>query len=163
MTNQFSCNNLDSVKEMYNPTFNDSLQALFTDIKFSPLHTDAEEAELHDISTNPAREPYSLNQLNNTLYSWLQEVQRLEGTCKSDRVIKKDIFSIRHRMLQDGLLSEAEYNDLVYTSNLFIKIHQLVSKYIPSLHKRDILTNLLELYDMKRIDKSALIELCINL
>ena len=60
MTNPFSCNNIDSLKEN-NPTFNDSLQALFSEIKLSPLHTDGEEAELPNISTTPAKEPYLMN------------------------------------------------------------------------------------------------------
>jgi len=162
--NPFSCSKLDDVQGMKNPRFTDSLLALLDEIKFSsPSHDAMAGSEIPAVSTTQTKDRNLLNHSNNTLYSWLQEIQRLEGACKSDAIIKNDIFLILHRMLQDGLLLESEYNELKFTSDLFIKLHQLINMYIPSLHKRDIFSCLLELYDLKRIDKTALIEVCLSL
>ena len=88
--NPFSSSKLDDVKELQNPTFNDSLQALFNEIKFSPPAI--EELEIPAVSS-PAEDRELLNHLDDTLYCWLREIQRLEGTYKSDAVIKNNISS----------------------------------------------------------------------
>ena len=66
-------------------------------------------------------------------------------------------------MLQDGLLSTIEYNDLIYTSNLFIKLHDLITVYLPTIHKRSVIDILTELYEIKKITRNVLIEICVNL
>ena len=91
------------------------------------------------------------------------EIQRLEGTCKSHSLVKDEIFDILYRMLQDGLLTREEHGDLVYTSNLFIRLHDLITMYIPAHHKRSIIEILAELYEMKKITRTVLVELCVNL
>ncbi len=164
MVNPFSSSKLDDVREVPTPWFTDSVKALFDEIKFTPPHPAAEDhVSTTTTTTHIIKDGELLNHLENTLKSWLHEIQRLEGTCKSDVTLKNDIYQILYRMLQDGLLKEQEYNDLMYTSKLFIKLQELINMYIPSLHKRDIIKLLLELYDMRRIDKFALIEVCNNL
>ena len=46
-------------------------------------------------------------------------MRRLEGACKSDAVIKNDIFLILNRMMQEGLMLEDAYKEVVYTSSIF--------------------------------------------
>ena len=92
--NPFSCSKLDDVKEMKNHRFSDSLLALLDEIKFSPPpppHPTLVDSETLAASTQ-TKDSNLLNHLNNNIYSWLQEIQRLEGVCKSDAIIKNDIF-----------------------------------------------------------------------
>ena len=42
-------------------------------------------------------------------------------------------------MLQDGLLSERHYEDLTYTSTLFMQIHDLICMYNPTLNKGKVI------------------------
>ena len=104
-----------------------------------------------------------LNHFDNILTSWLCEIQRLENVCKSNSIVKDKILESLYHMLQDGLLSTIEYNDLVYTSNLFIKLHDLITVYSPAIHKRSVIDILTELYEMKKITRDVLIEMCVNL
>ena len=97
---------IDDLQERNNSSYGDSFQALFDSIKFSPEALPAEPKEVIE-------EKQILTHLDDVLTSWLREVQRLEGTCKSDDVIKNDIFQILSRMLADGLLPEKDYNDLI--------------------------------------------------
>ena len=160
--NSFSCSKLDDVKEMKNHRFSDSLLALLDEIKFSsPSHDAVAGSEIPAVSTTETKDNL-LTDFNQILYSWLHEIQRLESTYRSDAVIKNDIFLILHRMLQDGLLSESEYNELKFTSDLFIKLHQLINMYIPSIHKKDMILNLLDLYEIKKIDRNSLVELLLT-
>jgi len=162
MSKSFSCDNLDNVKETFNPTFGDSLNALFSEIKFSsPSHDAVAGSEIPAVSTTETKDNL-LTDFNQILYSWLHEIQRLESAYRSDAVIKKYIFLILLRMLQDGLLSESEYNELKFTSDLFIKLHQLINMYIPSIHKKDMILNLLDLYEIKKIDRNSLVELLLT-
>ena len=66
-------------------------------------------------------------------------------------------------MLQDGLLPERDYEDLTYTSTLFMQLHDLICMYNPRFNKRKVIELLIKLYDMRRISKSVLIEICVKL
>ena len=157
---------------------NDSLQELLNQIQFSPMMssnieddkplvstadaTDA-DADAADHNELPPHDHKVLNHLDDILTTWLIEIQRLEGVYKSHSVVKEEIFGVIDRMLQDGLLSNVEYNDLVYTTNLFIRLHDLITMYIPSCHKQSVVEILVDLYEMKKITRTVLIELCVNL
>jgi hypothetical protein len=161
---------LDDVAEQTNPFFSDSLHALFDTIKFSPANNGDKCLDAPPPPPPPPSQAGTtrenneiLNHLNDILSCWLGEVQRLEGTYTSDKIVKKDIHSILSRMLQDGLLPEQDYNNLVYTSNLFIRLHDLVGMYNPVLHKREVIGLLIKLYDMRRISECVFTEICIKL
>ena len=127
---------LDDVAEQRNPFFSDSLEALFNTIKCSPAADDEKSEDVQPPLPPPSHSPLPtapvsenieiLNHLDDILSCWLREVRRLEGTYNFDYTIKKDIHAILLRMLQDGLLSKQDYNSLVFTSNLFIRLHDLI-------------------------------------
>ena len=151
-----------------NPFFdNDSFQELLNHIQFSPMmSTNNEQDNNPDKSTTTAAAAAAATVTadnDEILTPWLCEVQRLEDVCKSNTVVKDKIHESLHRMLQDGLVSATEYNDLIYTTNLFIRLHNLIAMYIPSQHKRSVIELITELYEMKKITKHVLIELCVNL
>ena len=66
-------------------------------------------------------------------------------------MIKEKILESLYRMEQDGLLPTIEYNDLVYTNNLFIKLRDLITVYVPANHKRSVIDILTEFNDMKNL------------
>ena len=143
-----------------NPSYADSMQALFDEIKFSPF---ASSPNVKCDNPIPTKDNDILNHFDAILTTWLREVQRLEGTCRSDVVVKEDIYAILSRMLEDGLIFEQEYKDLVYTTDLFVKLSTLISIYIPALHKREIIELLVKLYDMSKINANLLVEFCLKL
>ena len=165
-----------------------SLQELLNQINFSPMMNNIAEEDCkenirptNDVITddndngsinvdNDSEEHVQrqdtqevLNHFDSILTSWLCEIQRLEDTCKSDSIVKSKILESLNRMLQDGLLSTIEYNDLTYTSNLFIKLHDLITVYLPAIHKRSVIDILTELYEMKKITRAVLIEMYVTL
>ena len=75
---------------------------------------------------------------------FLGEVQRLEVTYNSDVTIKKYIHVILLRIMQDGLVTKQDYNSLVFTSSLLIRLHNLIGMYIPVIHKRGTPNNNLQ-------------------
>ena len=147
---------------------NDSLQELLNQIQFSPMMS-SNVLDEKPISTAAdddkelPRDSEVLNHLDDILTTWLGEIQRSEGVYKSHSLVKEEIFGVVDRMLQDGLLSNVEYDDLVYTSNLFIRLHDLITMYIPACHKQSVVEILVDLYDMKKITRTVLIELYVNL
>ena len=151
---------LDDIKDCVNPSYADSMQALFDEIKFSPF---ASSPNVKCDNPVPTKDNDILNHFDTILTTWLREVQRLEGTCRSDVVVKEDIYAILSRMLEDGLIFEQEYKDLVYTTDLFVKLSTLISIYIPALHKREIIELLVKLYDMSKINANLLVEFCLKL
>ena len=158
---------LDDVVEQSNPFFGDSLQALFDTIKFLPP-TDGDN--IQDVPPPPlppvtpgTENTAILNHLDDILSCWLGEVQRLEGTYVSDAILKKDIHALLLRMLQDGLSPEQDYNNLIFTGNLFIRLHDLIGMYNPVLHKREMIGLLVKLYDMHKLNEEVFTEICIKL
>ena len=151
---------LAGVEEQKNPYFSDSIHALFDTIRFSP---DPEIQQQPPLPAPTQENSDILHTFDDILTSWLREVQRLEGVYISDAAIKKNVSSILSRMLQDGLLSERDYEDLTYTSTLFMQLHDLICMYNPTLNKRKVIELLIKLYDMRRISKSVLIEICVKL
>ena len=156
--NQFT-SELDDIKDCVNRFYSDSMQARFDEIKFSPF---VPYPNVKCDDAVPAKGNDILNHLDTILTTWLREMQRLEGTCRSNVVVKEDIYVILSRMLEDGLLFGQEYKDLVYTTDLFLKLSTLISIYIPALHKREII-ELLILYDMSKINANLLVEFCLKL
>ena len=161
---------LDDVTEQNNPFYSDSLQALFDSIRLSPtLNADT----FQDVPQPPPPTPVvpvhdkseTLTHLDDILSCWLNsaKVQRLEGSYSSDVLVKKDIHPILSRRLRDDLLTEQDYNNLAYTSNLFIRLHDLIGMYNPVLHKREVIEVLIKHYDMRRISECVFTKICIKL
>ena len=69
------------------------------------------------------------------------------------------------RQLQDGLLSYHEYVDLEYIGGAWIKLLLLINSYnigcVPI--KKDIASLLVELFELKRIQRSLLIKTILQL
>ena len=177
----------DDTSEAKNIFSSDSLQELLNQIQFSPMMSNTvddkpiammsntvDDKPIDNVTAADAaaavvdgnelqRDREVLNHLDDILTTWLSEIHRLEGVHRSHSLVKEEIFAVLYRMLQDGLITNVEYDDLVYTSNLFIRLHDLITMYIPTHHKQSVIEILIDLYDMKKITRMVLIELCVNL
>ena len=69
------------------------------------------------------------------------------------------------RQLQDGFLSNEEYIDLEYIGRVWIKLMNAINTYNLGTvcGKKDILSLLLELMELKQISKSVFIECVLQL
>ena len=96
--------------------------------------------------------------LDTTFNKWMSKVLDCEAGRTSD--LKKKINESLSRQLQDGLLSHYEYVDLEYIGGIWLKLLMLINSYnlgCVSI-KKDIASSLLELFELKQIPRSLLIE-----
>ena len=96
--------------------------------------------------------------LNTTFNEWMSKVLDNEAGRTSD--LKKKINESLSRQLQDGLLSHYEYVDLEYIGGVWLKLLMLINSYnlgCVSI-KKDIASLLVELFELKQIPRSLLIE-----
>ena len=101
--------------------------------------------------------------LNTIFNSWMGNVLDNEAGRTSD--LKKKINESLSRQLQDGLLSHYEYVDLEYIGGIWLKLLMLINSYnLGCLSiKKDITSSLLELFELKQIPRSLLIETILQL
>ena len=101
--------------------------------------------------------------LNTTFNAWMSNVIDNEAGRTTD--LKKKITESLNRQLQDGLISYHEYVDMEYICGIWIKLLLLIKSYnlgCTSI-KKDIASSLVELFDLKQISKSLLIETILQL
>ena len=69
------------------------------------------------------------------------------------------------RMLQDGLISSHEHDDMSETNKLFVRLHDLIHLKTYTLYrKREIIDILINLFEIGRLTRSTFMELlCINI
>ncbi len=96
--------------------------------------------------------------LNTTFNDWMTKVLDNEAGRTTD--LKKKINESLSRQLQDGLLSYNEYSDLEYIGKLWIRLLDSIYRYHLGcvVNKRDILSVLLELFELKQISRTLFIE-----
>ena len=101
--------------------------------------------------------------LNTTFNAWMSNVLDNEAGRTSD--LKKKITESLSRQLQDGLISYHEYVDMEYIGGIWIKLLQLIKSYnlgCASI-KKDIASLLVELFELKQIQRSLLTEIILQL
>ena len=101
--------------------------------------------------------------LNTTFNAWMSNV--LDNEAGRTSALKKKITESLSRQLQDGLISYHEYVDMEYIGGIWIKLLQLIKSYnlgCASI-KKDIASLLVELFELKQIQRSLLIEIILQL
>ena len=96
--------------------------------------------------------------LNTTFNEWMSKVLDNEAGRTSD--LKKKINESLSGQLRDGLLSYYEYADLEYIGGVWLKLLLLINSYnlgCVSI-KKDIASLLVELFELKQIQRSLFIE-----
>ena len=117
---------------------------------------------LDDLVTNREVVDSSID-LNTTFNTWMSNVLDNEAGRASE--LKKKIAESLSRQLQDELLSYYEYVDLEYISGIWIKSLMLINSYnlgCTSI-KKDIASLLVELFELKQVQRSLLIETILQL
>ena len=119
-----------------------------------PLNT-----KFDDLATNIEVIDSSID-LNTTFNAWMSNVIDNEAGRTTD--LKKKITESLNRQLQDGLISYHEYVDMEYICGIWIKLLLSYNLGCTSI-KKDIASLLVELFDLKQISKSLLIETILQL
>ena len=130
---------------------------LMNRIKKEPLNTKSD-----DLATNTEVFDSSID-LNTTFNVWMSNVIDSEAGRTTD--LKKKITESLNRQLQDGLISYHEYVDMEYICGIWIKLLLLIKSYnlgCTSI-KKDIVSLLVELFELKQIQRSLLIEIILQL
>ena len=138
-------------------TFNSLQDAVESVKEEDPLNTTFDE-----LVTNIEVIDSSID-LNTTFNAWMSNVLDNEAGRTSD--LKKKITESLSRQLQDGLISYHEYVDMEYIGGIWIKLLQLIKSYnlgCASI-KKDIASLLVELFELKQIQRSLLIETILQL
>ena len=106
---------------------------------------------------------YQSIDLNTTFDDWMTKV--LDNEVGKTTDLKKKINESLSRQLQDGLLSYNEYIDLEYIGILWIRLLDSIPRYHLGcvVNKRNILSVLLELFELKQISKTLFIESVLQL
>ena len=138
-------------------TYNSPQDAVEPVKEEEPLNT-----KFDDLATNIEVIDSSID-LNTTFNAWMSNVIDNEAGRTTD--LKKKITESLNRQLQDGLISYHEYVDMRYICGIWIKLLLLIKSYnlgCTSI-KKDISSLLVELFDLKQISKSLLIETILQL
>ena len=103
---------------------------------------------------------YLLGDLEGILTSWLNDVFQMESFYRLRKITKDEIDGSLSRLLQDGLINQQDYNDLLYTANLCYRLRELIMMPIPVLKRVEIIDILTELLLLKKINKEAYLIIC---
>ena len=140
--------------------------------KFDTLHASVKEENqvnildvnttLDDLVTNIEVVDSSID-LNTTFNAWMSKVLDNEAGRTSE--LNNKITESLSRQLEDGLISYYEYVDMQYIGGIWIKLLLLIKSYnlgCTSI-KKDIVSLLMELFELKQISKNLLIETILQL
>ena len=120
----------------------------------------------HQIAQDDAQKneiPTSLYHLNDMLLMWMDEILCMEGKFKNTIDRQTEAIHAIDRMLEDGLLNVIEHGNLVYTTQIFSRLQDLINMNMFSIHKREIIELLATLLETQRITKTAFVELLVNI
>ena len=126
----------------------------------SSTETSFEPSVVHDDVNNAV-----LHCFDEVLIAWMDEILRLEGKIRSNAVLRGEVAMVIDRMLQDGLISSHEHDDMSETNKLFVRLHDLIHLKTYTLgRKREIIDILINLFEIGRLTRSTFMELlCINI
>ena len=101
-----------------------------------------------------------LKDLDGILATWLNDLFQMESLYRQRAITKKSIDDAMQRLLQDGLLTQQDYNDLIYLANLCYRLRELITIPIPRIKKDEIMRILAELLQLHKINMEAYLAIC---
>ena len=104
-----------------------------------------------------------LYRFDDMLMQWMNEIIRMEGNFRNTATVKGEVAKVLDRMLQDGLISMHEHGQMIYTNQLFVRLHDLIHMNMHSLNRREIMDILVNIFEMGKITKTVFVEMCINI
>ena len=142
-----------------------SLSKVDLDTQFDGCVTSVLDGNAESVEViNSGFAPQSID-LNTTFDDWMTKVLDDEAVRSRTTDLSKKINDSLSRQLQDGLLSYPEYIDLEYIGRLWIRLLYSIYRYCLGCagNKKDILSVLLELIELKQITRMLLIESILQL
>ena len=103
---------------------------------------------------------YLLKDLEDILTDWLNGVFVMDGIYRIHKTTKSEIDNSLHRLLEDGLINQQDFDDLSYTTNLTFRLRELITMPVPAMKKSEIMDILTEFLLIKKIIKEAYLVIC---
>ena len=119
-------------------------------------------------SSSSSDEDHILDDIVRALDSWTQRIFTLETDLQRNTDIKRSITDCLQKQVLEGLIKREDANELEYILDLWANLHQAyVCKQIGiEFSIREVLSNLLDLLNLKQINKNfvirVMLELCLS-
>ena len=125
----------------------------------------AGEEEGYEIAQKGEEKCNILLDILEALETWTQRLLDTETSFKKTTDLRCSIFDSLRRQQLDGFISEQDVRELEYTADLWIKLHTAFSckSTGAKFSDRDVLTYLLELYDLKQISKELFVRIALDI
>ena len=96
-----------------------------------------------------------LDDISEALESWSQRILDVETKIKRMTDLRENILDTLQRQVLDGLISDQDSRELEYIADLWINLYKtfLCRCVGADFADRDVLTYLLELFELKQISK----------
>ena len=99
------------------------------------------------------------------LRRWMCKILDAESRLEKTASFRQNIEASLRRQQLDGLLNHQDIAELQHITNIWMNLLNCVSSYSVGCDfvKRDIITYLIELYNLRQITKSLVVETCFRL
>lgn len=103
--------------------------------------------------------------IEEALHRWTERILDAESRYEKTASFREHLEASLRRQQLDGFLNYQDIAELRHVANLWINLLNCTSSYTIGCEfvKRDIITYLLELYNLRQIDECLFIETCLNL
>ena len=117
------------------------------------------------INSSSSGEDHILDDIVRALDSWTQRIFTLETDLQRNTDIKRNIADCLQKQVLDGLIKREDANELEYILDLWANLHQAyVCKQIGiEFSIQEVLSNLLDLFNLKQIGKTFVIHVMLKL
>ena len=130
----------------------------------NPFDADFAEAIEQPLEIPPTQaEQNVLYCFDDMLIQWMSEVARMEGSFRNNATVKGEVERVLGGMLKDGLMSSHEHDQMIHANRLFVRLHDLIHMNMHSFNRREMIEILVDLFEMGKITKVVLIEMCMNI
>ena len=102
------------------------------------------------------------NHFDHIMTQWTSEITHIEGKYRQHLFVRDESFKIIDGLLQSGLISSQEHENLKYVNTLFMRLCDL-HRVDVRFNRREIIYILLELYELGKFSKATFLDLCVNI
>ena len=106
-----------------------------------------------------------LDDIVHALDSWSDRIFALETDLQRNLDVKRSIVSSLQRQVLDGLIGREDAREIEYILDLWTNLHQayMCKQIGVEFSFQDVLSNLLELFSLKQISKTFVIQVMLKL
>ena len=96
------------------------------------------------------------------LSNWMNSILQFEGKIRKNNTNTNEVEHVINRMLEDGLISSQEYNEMIHVNKLFIRLHEMVHMDMLFLNRTEMVEIVLDLYELRKIGKEIVLSLIVQ-